>query len=727
MTCDKVLGQNSCQPVRVAARIGAGRVARLAKVLDIRCTERLAITNSGSNAHVFHYVRHSKSSGAVLPVLLLRIICVAAGLLYNAASTAQQIALSIGRIEGPSFTATKIAGALRAADAVALDLRLGEVTVAGNSWHDMRMRCPELRQEHDQLLCAQGTLETPTKTPFSFRYSTLAKNLDLALKPAAGEEWRLMLESQAASRTSRTFTLAVSNGLLTRLAPWWPASLPKPNAGSVSGRLALTDEDNAQASAELNFSDFGFGDESGLHAGEKIAVTLSLQAQQRGDQWQWQSRTEWKSGDVFWQPLFVSGAGHVLSAAGVLDAKRILFERGRLTLAGVGDIDFSGTLDRVAGQVATASVKTVDIGVAALYEKVLKAMLQGTVLGDLRSDGRVDIALEIKNGAVAVTDLTFRRLSVEDKMRRFALFGLSGRLPWNREQPTSARLQLDGGEVLQMPFGAFELPLEMRGIGVRMRDVQIPVLDGKLLVNDFDATSMGENWRWRFSGGIAPISMERFTTELGLPVMHGTLSATIPAVSYQQSTLKIDGALLFKVFDGTIAAQNLVLEDPLGKVPRLTTDVDMRNLDLDLLTRTFSFGNITGRVDAQVREIELVNWEAVQFDARVASSAGEYPKRISQAAVQNISALGGAGAASAIQRSFLRFFETFGYSALGLSCKLESGVCQMGGIENVPQGYVIVKGGGIPAINVLGYNRSVGWHELIERLKRVTEGNVIVK
>ena len=37
------------------------------------------------------------------------------------------------------------------------------------------------------------------------------------------------------------------------------------------------------------------------------------------------------------------------------------------------------------------------------------------------------------------------------------------------------------------------------------------------------------------------------------------------------------------------------------------------------------------------------------------------------------------------------------------------------------------KGGGIPAINVLGYNRNVGWRELIERAKRVTQGNVIVK
>jgi hypothetical protein len=221
--------------------------------------------------------------------------------------------------------------------------------------------------------------------------------------------------------------------------------------------------------------------------------------------------------------------------------------------------------------------------------------------------------------------------------------------------------------------------------------------------------------------------MQQFTAALGLPVMHGTLSAAIPTVSYEKSTVKMDGALLFNVFDGTILVQRLVLENPFGRVPTLKADVEMRKLDLDLLTRTFSFGNITGRIDADVKGLELVNWQPVRFDARVVSSPGDYRKRISQAAVQNISALGGAGAAAAIQRSFLRFFEQFGYSAIGLSCKLELGVCQMGGVEDVPQGYVIVKGGGIPSINVLGYNRNVGWQELVERLKRVTQGNVIVK
>ena len=72
----------------------------------------------------------------------------------------------------------------------------------------------------------------------------------------------------------------------------------------------------------------------------------------------------------------------------------------------------------------------------------------------------------------------------------------------------------------------------------------------------------------------------------------------------------------------------------------------------------------------------------------------------------------------------MRFFQQFGYEKIGLSCQLDNAVCEMDGIERAPQGYVIVKGGGIPAISVIGYNRYVSWRELVDRLKRITQDNV---
>ncbi|MDZ4211260.1 MAG: hypothetical protein U1C59_06065, partial [Methylotenera sp.] len=124
-----------------------------------------------------------------------------------------------------------------------------------------------------------------------------------------------------------------------------------------------------------------------------------------------------------------------------------------------------------------------------------------------------------------------------------------------------------------------------------------------------------------------------------------------------------------------------------------------------------------------IKGLEMQNWKPVKFDAAVQSSPGKYPKKISQRAVENISALGGGGAAAAVQRSFLRFFKQFNYGKIGFSCRLYNDICYMDGIESTNGGYVIVKGSGIPAITVLGYNRTVGWSELLARIKRVTDGN----
>ena len=58
---------------------------------------------------------------------------------------------------------------------------------------------------------------------------------------------------------------------------------------------------------------------------------------------------------------------------------------------------------------------------------------------------------------------------------------------------------------------------------------------------------------------------------------------------------------------------------------------------------------------------------------------------------------------------------------------MRNDVCTMGGIASTPGGYVIVKGSGIPAITVMGYNQTVAWTDLLARIKRVTTGNTIIK
>jgi hypothetical protein len=206
--------------------------------------------------------------------------------------------------------------------------------------------------------------------------------------------------------------------------------------------------------------------------------------------------------------------------------------------------------------------------------------------------------------------------------------------------------------------------------------------------------------------------------------MEGKIQAHIPQVLYYGGKLTADGAINLGVFNGMLSLNKLSIVDPIGVAPHLSADVTMRDMDLGLLTSTFSLGAMQGKLDGDVTGMELSNWRPVKLDARFYSSAGDYPKKISQRAVENISALGGAGAAAAVQRSFLRFFKEFNYQKIGWSCTLSNGICKMAGAESTPQGYIIVKGSGIPSITVMGYNQSVSWDVLVQRVQRIIQGNV---
>ncbi|MEQ1776171.1 MAG: hypothetical protein ABL891_20520, partial [Burkholderiales bacterium] len=599
---------------------------------------------------------------------------------------------------------------------------IGTMTIGTQSWKNIRLDCKALKLEGTRIACDNGVLAIGEKIPLSFSYLTDKRVLEVVLKPAPDEVWQLDMRP---GKRGNDLNVRIDGGRAQRLLPWLPPDIPKINAGVINGVIHYSSE--GRIAAKLAAAGVGFSDAAGLHAGEKIGFALDVQAEPAANDLRWSAALAWNAGEAFWQPLYVKSAHQQLSAEGRLDAKQLRVERGTLRYPGVGDAAFSGAYDLAAKKTTEGIVSAKAIDVSTLYEMIFKHFLQGTSFSDLRTGGRVSAELQLNEKGMQRVDVQFEGLSFEDKTQhRFALFEVNGIVPWRADMQTQAAVTVKGGELLKMPVGAFAIPLGMNGMRFDLKQLRVPLLDGYIDVRDFVARAGDESWNWQFTGNVAGISMDKFTAALGLPVMHGTLNATLPMVRHVKSTMRVDGALSLNVFDGTIEAKNLVLLDIFGKAPRVQADVAMRHLDLDLVTRTYSFGNMTGRVDARISGLELVNWQPVKFDVRLVSSAGDYPRKISQAAVQNISALGGAGAAAAIQRSFLRFFEQFGYDKLGWGCKLQNGVCEMSGVEGEdrPQGYVIVKGGGIPAITVMGYNRQVSWQELLDRLKRVTQDNV---
>jgi hypothetical protein len=248
------------------------------------------------------------------------------------------------------------------------------------------------------------------------------------------------------------------------------------------------------------------------------------------------------------------------------------------------------------------------------------------------------------------------------------------------------------------------------------------VFDGALEVEQFSIERRETGPQVKFKGFVTPISMGDVSSAFGWPRLAGQLSGVIPGVSYEKGSVTLDGTMLVRVFEGDIVIRKLHLAELFGALPRMSADLEMKNLDLETLTRTFSFGKITGKLEGEIKGLYLEQWRPVSFDAHFVTPEEDKSRhRISQRAVDNISNLGGAGVSGAVSRTFLRFFKEFGYSRLGISCRLEKGVCSMGGIEPASSGYYLVKGGGmIPHIDVIGFNRQIDWDVLLGQLQEIS-------
>lgn len=495
--------------------------------------------------------------------------------------------------------------------------------------------------------------------------------------------------------------------------------------GTLQGKAEFSGEQRAlrRIKGEFQLKEAAFSDEAGLHAGDKIDARVTMDASRDGSRWNWSGMLEWTGGEIFWQPIYLAQGGVGLQGRGWLADDMLVLENARLTMDGVGTVSASATIRRPGNGIEALDVAADNLDMGGAYSNLLKPLLEKTMLGNLDMAGHADVRLTMRDGGLRMFDLALHEFDVEDASGRFALYKVNARVPWTLNNPTQANLQYAGGHLLKMQLGPTDLAATLNGYSLTAPVLRLPILDGVLTLNDISAAFLHNQWHWHLGASLSPVSMADFSHAVGWPAMQGKVAAGIPMVTYTNGMMTADGAMGLDVFDGSVTVRNLALQNPLGLAPRLQADIRMRDLDLDLLTRTFSFGAMTGRLDGDVNGLVLSRWQPVQFDASFRSSEGRYPKKISQRAVENISALGGAGAAAAIQRSFLRFFKEFNYAKIGLSCKLRNGVCRMDGIEPAQSGYVIVKGSGVPAITVLGYNRSVSWGELLERVQRITQGN----
>ena len=479
---------------------------------------------------------------------------------------------------------------------------------------------------------------------------------------------------------------------------------------------------------EINLTDANFSDESGLHAGDKLTGKIKVSAELQKDAakkdiWHWKGLFSWTEGELFWQPFYFGKAGNEFNVSGTYAEPWLNIQQANLKINEVGNMSASAELNTKTKEVKDAKVVAKDVDFAGLYSLLLKPMVEKSAFGNLKVSGKADWQFEVKGLQPMNFELNLKDAQIEDLNGKFGLSDINAHIPWDYDVPKTVTLAYSSGHVLKIPLGKTNLQAELNRYSLTAPSLVLPVLDGAIKIEDLSAAYLSQQWFWHVKMQLDPISMNQFSKTLGWPEMTGKIDGQVPLITYAGKQLNMDGKMQFNMFNGNVAMEGLRIDDPLGTTPKLYANLQMRNIDLGDLTRTFNFGAIEGKLEGDVKDLRLENWKPVYMDAIIQTADGKHLKKVSQRAVENITALGGEGTAAALQRTFLRFFKEFNYEKIGLSCQLRQDVCKMGGVESTPTGYIIVKGKGAPTVNVNGFTEYVSLSDLIARMKRITDSN----
>ncbi len=498
----------------------------------------------------------------------------------------------------------------------------------------------------------------------------------------------------------------------------------RPTGGRLDAELALDLRDpGIQSSGRFTLNEVGFDTPTGTLAGQGLNGTGRFSLDTTDGPARMDMDAGLHGGELLLGPLYAKLPDHPVQLGIRASAQGGAFEVSRLRLNDADALQLDGALAFDAkGELKTLKLDRLHASFPAAYQRYGKAWLSTMGLRDMRIAGQLTGSVDLRSDGPRGFAFTTDRLDVADAAGRLAIENLHGGLDWAAQGDRPATtLGWRSLQFYRVPNGVAQSQWRSHdGTLSLQQPLLVPVLKGQLRIGALDwrpAAAKGQ--RLATSMALTGVDMAAFSQAMGWPAFPGTLGGAVPSLRWVDDRFELAGGLSANLFGGFVDITRLSLQQPFGPNPVLSGDIAMKQLDLAAITSVFDFGSITGRLDGSVNELRLVDWSPVAFKASLLAGSGG---RISQRAVNNLTAVGGGGIAAGLQGAMLKLFKTFGYKRIGLNCALQGTVCQMSGLEPGDDGYTIVEGSGLPRLQVIGHQTQVDWPTLVQRLHDAING-----
>ena len=691
--------------------------------------------------------------------LALAALALAGLSIWGLGRAVEQVSFEVERIDGPGWQAEGIAIQLMLPQRTAATATIARLQVPQRKLdvRNVRVDCAGLDVSASAIVCAKARLHVDASPLGSqsltgrIAYGRNDGSIDMQLDGVRIGEGTMALSTAMRSAGWDASAVLHRVGIqpLMQLATQLQLPMNQFEAqGMVSGSIKVSGVGDVLRHADIDakVEVLVANNAEGTLATDQLSFGLRAHMEPSGHDRSFNARFESAHGQAYAQPLFMDFGVHAM----VADARGLWRSDGSLQIDefhidhdAVAQAQGSALVNLAAEQpLRSLELDLRNLTFPGAYDTYFQPLLLDTSFKALKTNGTIAGRLVVRAGLPHSAELHLRDVSIDDDSRTLIVRSVNGDWFWadaadsrtDDETEESVRvrdstLSWQSGVLLNLELGAARLRFSTQGRQFRLLEpTKLPLFDGAVSLDSFRIRNAGlPTVAFMVDADIEPINVQQLCRAFGWPEFGGRIGGRISKLRLRDNVITLGTTLEATVFDGRISISDLRLEQPFSTWPRLQSNITLDNLDLNLVTSAFSFGSITGRLSGYINGLKLFNWQPAAFDARLFTPADDRSRhRISQRAVQNIGNIGGGGAGvtAALSSGVMRFFDDFNYDRLGLSCRLENDVCILDGIAPAPNGgYYLVKGKGLPRIDVIGGAHRVDWPRLVQQLIAITESN----
>ncbi|MCF7971805.1 MAG: YdbH domain-containing protein [Methylococcaceae bacterium] len=675
-------------------------------------------------------------------ICLLFVLCSyssVASALDSATFSVDEISANNWSLQNVKLQITQLNQATPQVSLVSASLKLPEPL---HNINEPTIHCQKFTWLENYVACQQGqgrfTSGVLKAHTFNFSFQVKNNKSKLTLSDLTWFDGTISLTAQEKSGKWQ-LNLKIKVLILVQLKAFLALDIFKITQGLADLDIELTGKrgDMQTLAATVLLDQISIQDQQGYFASEALTLKAEFNANQQKNAWQWHGITDIFSGNLYIDPIYLAidrahsvtltNQGFWLPEQKKIELESITVEHTQhLNLQASAAINYQADLMIEAAELVLHIPQLKPV--TPIY---LAPFLESSTLEGIELQGQLDARLKLQQNALSEININAQKLTLNDTEQRFSVDQANMQINWTQQtNDTPSFINWQALQLKAIPFASGRLDFSLFDKQVKLlQHADLAVLGGIFSIQEFSFSKAenNEDSVVHFAGLVKELSLEQLSTALGWEPLTGSISGYIPAVRYQNKILSLDGELKMQLFDGELRIRNLASSGIFTNFARFYMDMEFDNFNLDTITRKFHTGNIEGKLSGVVHNLYLENWQPVSFYAWMGTpDDDDSTHKISQKAVENIASIGGSSATDVLSKGFLSLFSSFRYDKLGFGCYLYKGVCQLMGVEAIDNGFYLIKGGGLPSINVIAYNPRLNWRVLLERLHRITRSDEFI-